>query len=156
MRQNSRAVAHPPADRSSCAADASGRRPAGRIAGRQGIRLRYAGPEDERIQSRFRKFRQGFSGDPVLPPPEIAGMRRANEQTTPSEPHGCIQCGGGLPPHGPRPVREGTEVGRRHVMTLMRKMSIEAIYRRPNTSNPVPGHKIYPYLLRGLAVTRPN
>ena len=38
----------------------------------------------------------------------------------------------------------------------MRRMGIEAIYRRPNTSKPVPGHRIYPYLLRGLAITRPN
>ncbi len=51
---------------------------------------------------------------------------------------------------------EGYEVGRRHVSTLMKKMAIEALYRRPNTSKPAPGHKIYPYLLRNLAVTRPN
>jgi putative transposase len=38
----------------------------------------------------------------------------------------------------------------------MKKMGVEAIYRRPNTSKPTPGHKIYPYLLRNLAVTRPN
>jgi putative transposase len=52
--------------------------------------------------------------------------------------------------------QQGLEVGRRHVRTLMRKMAIEAIYRRPNTSKPEPGHRIYPYLLRGLAITRPN
>jgi putative transposase len=52
--------------------------------------------------------------------------------------------------------QQGLEVGRRHVRTLMRKMAIEAIYRRPNTSKPAPGHRIYPYLLRGLAITRPN
>jgi putative transposase len=51
---------------------------------------------------------------------------------------------------------QGLEVGRRHVRTLMRKMGIEAIYRRPNTSRPAPGHRIYPYLLRGVAITRPN
>ena len=51
---------------------------------------------------------------------------------------------------------EGREVGRRHVATLMKKMGVEAIYRRPNTSKPAPGHKIYPYLLRNLAVTRSN
>lgn len=51
---------------------------------------------------------------------------------------------------------EGHCVGRRHVATLMRKMGIEALYRRPNTSKPAPGHKIYPYLLRNLTVTRPN
>jgi len=52
--------------------------------------------------------------------------------------------------------REGIEIGRRHVATLMKRMGIEAIYRRPNTSKPAPGHKIYPYLLRGLKVERPN
>ena len=51
---------------------------------------------------------------------------------------------------------EGVKVGRLHVSTLMKKMAIEAIYRRPNTSKPASGHKIYPYLLRKLAVTRPN
>ena len=38
----------------------------------------------------------------------------------------------------------------------MKRMGIEALYRRPNTSKPAPGHKIYPYLLRKLPVTRPN
>ena len=51
---------------------------------------------------------------------------------------------------------EGYKVGRLHVSTLMKRMGIEAIYRRPNTSKPAPGHKIYPYLLRSLAVIRPN
>ena len=53
-------------------------------------------------------------------------------------------------------IAEGHDVGRLHVRTLMRKMGIEAIYRRPNTSKPAPGHKVYPYLLRNLAITRPN
>ena len=52
--------------------------------------------------------------------------------------------------------QQGLEVGRRHIKTLMRRMGVEAIYRRPNTSKPAPGHRIYPYLLRGLAITRPN
>jgi putative transposase len=52
--------------------------------------------------------------------------------------------------------REGVEVGRRHVGTLMKRMGIEAIYRKPNTSRPAPGNKIYPYLLRKLKVDRPN
>ena len=51
---------------------------------------------------------------------------------------------------------EGVEIGREHVATMMRRMGIEALYRRPNTSKSAPGHKIYPYLLRGLAVERPN
>lgn len=52
--------------------------------------------------------------------------------------------------------QEGVEVGRLHVATLMKRMRIEALYRRPNTSKPTPGHKVYPYLLHKLAVTRPN
>jgi putative transposase len=51
---------------------------------------------------------------------------------------------------------EGIKVGRRHVRTLMRRMGIEALYRRPRTTKPEPGHKIYPYLLRGMDITRPN
>jgi putative transposase len=51
---------------------------------------------------------------------------------------------------------EGVEIGREHVATMMRRMGIEALYRRPSTSKSAPGHKIYPYLLRGLAVERPN
>ena len=52
--------------------------------------------------------------------------------------------------------QEDVSIGRRHVATLMKRMGLEAIYRRPNTSKPATGHKIYPYLLRKLAVTRPN
>ena len=51
---------------------------------------------------------------------------------------------------------DGCEIGRRHVKTLMRRMGIEALYRRPRTTKPEPGHKIYPYLLRGIEITRPN
>jgi putative transposase len=51
---------------------------------------------------------------------------------------------------------EGSKIGRRHVKTLMRRMGIEALYRRPRTTKPEPGHKIYPYLLRGVEVTQPN
>ena len=52
--------------------------------------------------------------------------------------------------------QEGYAVGRLHVATLMRKMGIEALYRRPNTSKPEPGHKVFPYLLRKLPVIRPH
>lgn len=52
--------------------------------------------------------------------------------------------------------REGIEVGRRHVATLMRRMGIEALYRKPNTSKKQPGHKVYPYLLRGMKIERAN
>jgi putative transposase len=52
--------------------------------------------------------------------------------------------------------REGVEIGRQRVAGLMKRMGIAALYRKPNTSKPTPGHKIYPYLLRGLKVERPN
>jgi len=51
---------------------------------------------------------------------------------------------------------EGSKIGRRHVKTLMRRMGIEALYRRPRTTKPEPGHKIYPYLLRAKEITLPN
>jgi putative transposase len=51
---------------------------------------------------------------------------------------------------------QGCKIGRRHVKTLMRRTGIEALYRRPRTTKPEPGHKIYPYLLRGMEITRPN
>lgn len=51
---------------------------------------------------------------------------------------------------------EGLVAGRRHVRTLMRRMGIEALYRKPNTSKKHPGHKVYPYLLRGLQIDRAN
>jgi putative transposase len=51
---------------------------------------------------------------------------------------------------------EGVVIGRGRAATMMRRMRIAALYRRPNTSKPAPGHEIYPYLLRGLAVERPN
>ena len=52
--------------------------------------------------------------------------------------------------------REGFDVGRRHVATLMRRMGIEALYRKPNTSKKHPTHKVYPYLLRELKIDRAN
>src|SRR6202158_4196280 len=66
-----------------------------------------------------------------------------------------------LPFAGSRMLRdllnaEGLVIGRQHVATLMKRMGIETIYRKPNTSKPAPGHKIYPYLLRNVPVIRPN
>jgi putative transposase len=51
---------------------------------------------------------------------------------------------------------EGIAVGRARVTTMMRRMGIEALYRRPYTSKPADGHKVFPYLLRGLSIQRPN
>ena len=52
--------------------------------------------------------------------------------------------------------QEGYEVGRKHVATLMKRMGVEALYRKPRTTKAEPGHKIYPYLLRHLPVERAN
>ena len=62
---------------------------------------------------------------------------------------------------GSRSIRDqlegmGHQVGRQHVRTLMRKMGITALYRKPRLSKPHPDHKIYPYLLRGLEISRAN
>ena len=62
---------------------------------------------------------------------------------------------------GSRSIRDqlqdkGHEVGRQHVGTLMKKMGIAAMYRKPKTSKPHPDHKVYPYLLRGLEITKAN
>jgi putative transposase len=52
--------------------------------------------------------------------------------------------------------REGFDIGRRHVQTLMGKLGIEALYRKPRLSVPGDGHRIYPYLLRDMKIERPN
>ena len=52
--------------------------------------------------------------------------------------------------------RQGHTVNRKRVQRLMRTMGLRAIYRRPRTSQPGPGHKVYPYLLGGMEITRPN
>ena len=52
--------------------------------------------------------------------------------------------------------REGIRIGRHRVRRLMRLMGLSAIYQAPRTSDPHPGHRIYPYLLRGMVIDRPN
>ena len=53
-------------------------------------------------------------------------------------------------------ARGGFAVGRKHVGTLMKRMGVEALYQRPGTSKRHPGHRVYPYLLRGLTISRAN
>jgi putative transposase len=65
------------------------------------------------------------------------------------------------PFYGSRSIRDelrdqGYKISRGHVSTLMKKMGIEALYRKPRLSKAHPGHKVYPYLLRGMAITRAN
>ena len=66
-----------------------------------------------------------------------------------------------FPYYGSRQMRRalrviGWEVGRRRVRRLMRLMGLEALCPKPNLSKPAPGHKIYPYLMKGLTINRPN
>ena len=53
-------------------------------------------------------------------------------------------------------ARQGIHAGRRHIRTLMLRMGIQALTPQPGTSKAAPGHKVYPYLLRKLAITRAN
>ena len=53
-------------------------------------------------------------------------------------------------------TQEGFPIERKRVRRLMRLMGIEALGPKPRTSNPAPGHKIYPYLLRDMTIERPN
>ena len=52
--------------------------------------------------------------------------------------------------------KDGFVVGRKHAATLMKRMGIDALYRKPRTTKPGAGHKIYPYLLRNLSIDQPN
>jgi len=85
----------------------------------------------------------------AVPPAELAIMRRIDELHL------------NYPFAGSRMLRdmlraEGIAIGRELVAALMRRMGIEALYRRPSTSKPEPGNKVFPYLLRGLKIGRPN
>jgi putative transposase len=85
----------------------------------------------------------------AVPPADLAVMRRIDELHL------------DYPFAGSRMLRdllrgEGVEIGRGRVTTMMRRMGIEALYRRPNTSKPAPENRVYPYLLRGLTVDRPD
>ncbi len=57
---------------------------------------------------------------------------------------------------GDQLARAGVQVGRKHVRTVMKRMGVETLYRKPGTSKKRPGHKVYPYLLRGVKINRAN
>jgi putative transposase len=57
---------------------------------------------------------------------------------------------------GSRRMAVTLEVGRKRMQRLMRILGVEALYPKPNLSRPAPGHQIYPYLLRGVSIERPN
>src|SRR5947207_4745439 len=83
------------------------------------------------------------------PPSDLALMRRIDELHLEHPFAGSRMLRGLL-------NREGYPVGRKHVATLMRKMGIEALYQRPRTSGRDREHPVFPYLLRGLTIDRPN
>ena len=82
-------------------------------------------------------------------PEQLALMRRIDELYTAHPFYGSRQMSRHL-------VREGWAAGRDRVRRLMRKMGLEAIYRKPRCSQPHPEHRVYPYLLRNLAIERPH
>jgi putative transposase len=82
-----------------------------------------------------------------VPEPDLAIMRRLDRLHLELPFAGSRMLRGLL-------VAEGCKIGR--VKTLMKRMGIEALYRRPRTTQPEPGHKIHPYLLRGIEIARPN
>jgi len=82
-------------------------------------------------------------------PENLALMRRIDEQFLKYPFYGSRQMVRQL-------RREGIYIGRHRVRRLMRLMGLQAIYQAPRTSDPHPEHRIYPYLLRNLEITRPN
>ena len=76
-------------------------------------------------------------------------LRRIDEQFLETPFYGSRQMARWL-------LRQGTRVSRKRVRRLMRLLGLQAIFQRPRTSEPHPEHRIYPYLLRDLAITRPN
>ena len=85
----------------------------------------------------------------AVPAGELALMRLLDEQYLQTPFYGSRKMTAHL-------RRLGHAVNRKRVRRLMRRMGLEAIYRRPRTTVPHPGHKVYPYMLRDVAVTRPN
>jgi putative transposase len=84
-----------------------------------------------------------------VPPSDLDLMKRIDELHLQYPFAGSRMMRGFLKP-------DGYKIGRRHVRTLMRKMGIDVLYRKPNTSRRQAGHYIYPYLLRDLSVVRSN
>jgi len=94
--------------------------------------------------------RSSFYYQPVpVFPEELKLMNRLDEIFTESPFYGTRRLKAVL-------RREGWEVGRDRIRSLVQKMGLEAIYPKRNLSQPHPGHKIYPYLLSGIEITAPN
>ena len=90
-------------------------------------------------------------------PEDLALMKQIDQQY----PSATLRTGLSTPFYGSRRMKvwlgkQGHTVNRKRVQRLMRTMGLQAIYRRPRTSQPGPGHKVYPYLLGAMEITRPN
>ena len=88
---------------------------------------------------------------------DLAVMKLIDQQY----PSATLRTGLATPFYGSRRMkvwlsRQGYSANRKRVRRLMRTMGLQAIYRRPRTSQPALGHKVYPYLLGGMEITRPN
>lgn len=94
--------------------------------------------------------RSGFYYEPVAESPEnLALMRRLDELHLARPVYGSRRLTALL-------VREGREVNRKRVARLLRLMGVEVVYPKRNLSQPGEGHRIYPYLLRGLEISGPD
>ena len=118
---------------------------------RKGLVQRDAPPVSLSLQCRLLGLcRASLYYRPREPDAEaLALLRRIDELYTAHPFYGSRQMSRHL-------VREGFAAGRDRVRRLMRKMGLEAIYCRPRCSQPHPGHRVYPYLLRDLAIERPH
>lgn len=114
------------------------------------VRRAEPGPSLSRQCQLLSLSRSSFYHTPKGESPEnLALMRRIDELFLKYPFYGSRQMARQL-------RREGVVVGRHRVRRLMRLMGLEAIYRAPKTSRPQPGHRVYPYLLKGLAIERAN
>ena len=93
--------------------------------------------------------RSSFYYKPVVDEYDLLLMRMIDEQYTQTPFYGSRKMSAHL-------RRHDYQVNRKHAQRLMRVMGLEAIYPKPHLSRPGAGHSIYPYLLRGLPITRPD
>jgi putative transposase len=94
--------------------------------------------------------RSGFYYEPIREDAQTLGLMQAIDEAYLKFPfYGSRQMARHL-------VRQRFQVGRKRVRRLMARMGLTAIYQKPRTSTPNPEHRIYPYLLRGLVIDRPN
>src|SRR6185503_16065090 len=120
--------------------------PGRRYAGRACDRREVAARQDRRTDAGERFFRRSAHQGGIAERKAMIDREHELPITKQAE---ALKISRGSVYYLPRPVPSAD-------LALMRRMGIEALYRRPRTTTPEPGHKIYPYLLRGMEITRPN